>query len=239
MTDSNNNTRWSYEDHEAFIRDLRAGLSDEEIADRLGRTTSALNRRAQLLTTLTNSRIDGIDLLRYQLASDPDYDWFATLAAAFTARGWQLPLTPNDRDLLMRAWEEQAPTLPELASILEREEIEVARQLIAYEIAMNIPEVIERLGVTPGTTLHTYAALASQLGTVQTWTLAISAERGPFHLTVHPSLQAARTHLEALIPDSPPTDALTCHWLIQRTSLANSSAQPHRSGSYLASADQS
>jgi hypothetical protein len=194
------NALWVDADYATVVGGLRAGLTEVEIAQRLGRTTRGLRRRWRWLlppdVDLPRAEIE--DRLRATLTGDKDYDWRAALRCHHERTN--RPYFDDLADKMLRqAWTARR-ALPEVAAALGGvDEFTIARQMIALGLAGSLVEVVEQLGATPGGVLDVRVRLAKERQGAAVWILIVDGLAIGRHVSVHDTGNDAQTQLTALL----------------------------------------
>ncbi|MFJ9371397.1 hypothetical protein ACIRRA_44335 [Nocardia sp. NPDC101769] len=203
---------WTDERNVELVEMLRAGLELAEIAERAGRSTSAvLGQLRKLIPLGYRVRQGGTEEMVRQLLASPAYDWRAPLRAR-ADRANQVYWDQQMNELLRQGWE-QARSLQEITETLGASELDVARQLMRLGLAENCRETVERLGCDPAGTLAGRLRLAEDRAGAAVWVLVVDdargtpripvgvgeARRGRRHVSVHLDYDTADLTLDDIL----------------------------------------
>ncbi len=158
---------WAEDDYLELVQCLRDGLSEAETAQRLRRSISALRARAQMMLPAGHRRATALEELRTQLGADADYDWRTPVMAVAQADGWHL-WTQADEQLLATGWVAGTP-MAELVTRIGVSEPAIVRHLLGRRLAMNVDEIVSRIGLVPGGDLALRHALAAGEAEARVW----------------------------------------------------------------------
>src|SRR6266542_4542236 len=158
---------WAEDDYLELVQCLRDGLSEAETAQRLRRSISALRARAQMMLPAGHRRPTALEERRTQLGADADYDWRTPVMAVAQADGWHL-WTQADEQLLATGWVAGTP-MAELVTRIGVSEPAIVRHLLGRRLAMNVDEIVSRIGLVPGGDLALRHALAAGEAEARVW----------------------------------------------------------------------
>ncbi|MFE7799432.1 hypothetical protein [Nocardia sp. NPDC057440] len=184
---SDNNPRrayewWTDERNLELIELLRAELPIEEIADRTGRSVTALQGQCLNLLSpeIRASKRHAPTVLR-SLVVCPDYDWRTGPRERFR-RARQVYWDSDMNAALREGWEQSRP-LHELAATIGASEIEIARQLMRLGLAENSRAAADHLGFDPNGTLAGQLRLAEDRSASAVWVLVVDGASGTRRIT--------------------------------------------------------
>ncbi|MGW5142711.1 hypothetical protein ACWEPH_26940 [Nocardia beijingensis] len=174
---------WTDERNLELVELLRTELTLAEIADRTGRSVTAVEAQIRNLipAELRVNKRDAEQVLRGLLRS-ADYDW-RTWPRDRARRARQVYWDSDMNDTLRQGWEQMRP-LQELTEALAASELEIARQLMRLGVAENSREVAERLGCDPAGTLAGRLRLAEDRAAGSVWVLVVDGARGTERITL-------------------------------------------------------
>lgn len=210
---------WSQRDYREFVAAVAAGLTDEEVADQVGRSLGGVRSRARFL--LDDAPKDAMSELRVVLVNDPDYDWETVVRATHSSKG--LPYWDADADRrIAEALRDCVPRMPELAAELGFDEEAIVRRMVREGLAANRSAIVDRLGAEPGGTLEKQARLIRDKTALEVYVLTVTDEHGAvWHTSVHTSREAVtgiRGDLEVRDPDR-------CHGIAVATCILDEPMQ--------------
>ncbi|GAB3212523.1 hypothetical protein [Nocardia tengchongensis] len=174
---------WTDERYAELVELLATELPLAEIAQRTGRSTSALQNQLRKLVPLDYSLRpgDAEEVVRTLLVP-PSYDWRAVLRER-AKRVNQVYWDSEKNDLLRQGWE-QARSMEEITEAVDASELDVARQLMRLDLAENSREVAQRLGCDPTGTLAGRLRLAEDRAAAAVWVLVVDGTRGTGRIPV-------------------------------------------------------
>ncbi|OBA66292.1 hypothetical protein A5780_14435 [Nocardia sp. 852002-20019_SCH5090214] len=174
---SNHYEWWTDERYVELTDLLRTDLTVSEIAERTGRSTTAIQAQLKrLLPPDYKLAARKAEKLVRDLLRSGDFDWRQPLRE-HEARANRIYWDPDMNDTLRYGWE-QAQPLQELTEALGASELEVARQLMRLGLAENSRETAERLGCDPAGTLAGRLRLAEDRAAAAVWVLVVDNARG-------------------------------------------------------------
>ncbi|QIS02351.1 hypothetical protein F5X71_08460 [Nocardia brasiliensis] len=182
---------WNGEDYQKFVAALRTSMSDQEIADHLGRSLTAIRARAKLLLLDAWGETMALRKLR-QMAASPDFDWEQMARTAHTQQGIPYWDAAADEQLI-HAWAANPPpSMDELVATLGISERDIAKRCLWLDLAQTRIEVVDRFGAKPGGVLDKQTRLAKDTASTAVGILVITSETGAVvHLSLHPDIAAA------------------------------------------------
>ncbi|MBD2766263.1 hypothetical protein IEE91_13930 [Kocuria sp. cx-455] len=196
------NASWDLEDYERFISGIRDGLTEAQLAEKLGRSQAALRARAAYFLPLpedggkTPTGGRAVQAVREALTGDPQWDWLPNVEAHHETRG--LPLwSSDDVDEIHEAWEAGSPKLPDLADELGVDEERIAARLVRDALAGSLSEVVERMGCVSGGALEARVRVAQYREDTTLWVLMVTGRSTVQHVSVHVFADDARQALRA------------------------------------------
>ena len=174
---------WTDERYAELVELLATELTLVEIAQRIGRSVSAVQRQLRKLVPLDypRHRRDAEEVVR-ELLEPPSYDWRAVLKER-AKRANQVYWDSEMVAILREGWE-QARALEEITETLRASELEVARQLMRMDLAQNSREVVARLGCDPDGTLAGRLRLAEDRAASAVWMLVVDGAKGTSRIPV-------------------------------------------------------
>ncbi len=218
-TESRHGHTWDYEDYAQFAEFLRQGVEDEEIAELLGRTKSALRSRAKYLLPMSDDNKDlrpseALNRLREYVQTKTNDEWLANVFAWHQSLG--TPLWDGGSDERLRtAWSAGSPTLPALTEELGFREDQVAKRFIHLGLAETTVQLVERLGCTPDGLIAIRARLARDATAARLWVLTMNKGSQTVHISLHPNrMEAERTRDDLLHNPTDKADPSPWHWAI-------------------------
>ncbi|MFK4299155.1 hypothetical protein ABH924_004336 [Arthrobacter sp. GAS37] len=239
------NRPWIHEDYDRTFEALRQGLSDDDIADHVGRKKSAVARRLRDLIRHVSEhqrppfRAKALESFRGILEEDPGFPW-EEKARDFhrsTGRPWWVP---GAEDILRTAWESGDQTMHELTRTLCVREDHIADWMVRTGSASNTIEVVERLGCLPGGRLEANARIARDKASMLIWVLILTEQRiGVVHTSLHHDKESASHELDSLLPpDDAPLNYRSPHrWMIAERIVGEGHIRSTKSGSFFPQAD--
>ncbi|MFE3195912.1 hypothetical protein ACFXHA_43420 [Nocardia sp. NPDC059240] len=201
---------WDAWDYRMVVAGCLEGLSDEQVARKVGRTVAAIRDRAEyFIDPDPGSTRSAWSRLREELALDPDYDWEPVVRRHHDAE--QLPYWDEAADeLLERTWAHAAPVVPagrwpwnrakqepprhlaQLEEALGIHEFEIFKRLRYKALTTDICEVVERLGAAENGVVAARARILADRHAVTLYMLVVTDESGGvLHTSLHPDLPAA------------------------------------------------
>ncbi|MFE2961994.1 hypothetical protein [Nocardia tengchongensis] len=203
---------WTDERYAELVELLATELTLAEIAQRIGRSVTAVRAQLRKLVPLDLPmyRRDAEEVVRVLLAP-PSYDWRAVLkerAKQANQVYWDGEMVASLRE----GWE-QARGLEDLTEEFGASELDVARQLMRMDLAQNSREVVARLGCDPAGTLAGRLRLAEDRTASAVWMLVVDdlkgiaripvgvaeEHRARRHTSVHLDYDTADARLDALL----------------------------------------
>ncbi|WP_378736722.1 hypothetical protein [Nocardia brasiliensis] len=182
---------WDGEDYREFVAALRTSMSDQEVADHLGRSLTAIRARAKLLLLNAYGETTALRKLR-QMATSPDFDWEDTARTAHALEGIAYWDAAADEQLI-HAWAANPPpSMSELVAALGISERDIAKRCLWLELAQTRIEVVDRFGAEPGGVLDKQTRLGQDIASTAVAILVLTSETGAVvHLSLHPDTAAA------------------------------------------------
>ncbi|WP_280381317.1 hypothetical protein [Nocardia wallacei] len=224
---------WTDERNAELVDMLLAGKTEQQIADKTGRSVTAIRTRCRNLLPpdLVSRDSTAVERLR-ELLRLPGYDWRDPLRER-QRRARQIYWDQALNDILADGWE-RARTCQDLSAATGASEVEVARQLMRLGLAENSRDVATRLGCDPNGTLAGRVRLMEDRAAAAVWVLIIDGARAakevarpsdlggsfPRHVSVHIDYDDADLTLNQLVLDHVDAggdiDELTAH-IAERT----------------------
>ncbi|MDV6310040.1 hypothetical protein [Gordonia amicalis] len=206
-------------------------VTDEELADILGRSVSAVRKRARELTA-AGSCFAGGGLPGMRKTKRLSCEQFRAAVHTY-CHSEGIPLWDNRADEKLRAaWTVGWPTLAQLGSLVGATEQQVVNRLITLGIAAGVADAADHLGATPGGPVEINARLGRAHTDTAVWVLVVTGPNGDITVTAHTDertlMRHAQTATRALGP--------LARWHISENVTGEPHARTHRTGTGVVSA---
>ncbi|WP_288816733.1 hypothetical protein [uncultured Gordonia sp.] len=199
--------------------------TDEELAERLGRSVKAVRKRARELTA-AGSCFAGGGLPGMRKTKRVSCEQFRAEVHTYCRREG-IPLWDNRADEKLRAaWAAGWPTLAQLGSLVGATEQQVVTRLISLGLAQGVVEAADHLGATPGGPVEVNARLRRAHADTAVWVLVVIDLDGAIAVTTHTDERTLTRHAQSA------TRALGPHarWHISENVAGEPHARTHRTG---------
>ncbi|GAA2533525.1 hypothetical protein [Pilimelia columellifera] len=174
---------WTEHEYEQLIEWLGDGVTVAQIAQQLQRTPGAIHAQIKDLIprdadVAMRGNAGRESWLREQLANDPHYDWRTVLRSRTDRRFWSA-----DDDQVVRLGWSDGTLLRQIAVRLDASESQVVQRIIDLGLAVDVADIVDRLGATPGGCVEARARLlraelAEAVYVLHRPWLQLAAERG-------------------------------------------------------------
>ncbi|WP_433729547.1 hypothetical protein ACQP0C_00660 [Nocardia sp. CA-129566] len=192
---------WSGKDYQEFVTALRTSMSEQEIADHLGRTVDGIRSRAKLLLLGSYTGAVALRKLREIIVADPDYDWEAMARQAHAHARIPYWDTAADERLILTWARNPAPSMFQLTGEFGVAERDIARRCIVLGLATSYIEVADQFAPVAGSQFDTQVRLARAAAETAVGILTITSGDGAvLHQSLHADIAAAASACTELDP---------------------------------------
>ena len=228
---------WTWEDDYLPMWQALWGIgatktTDEQLAERLGRSVKAVRKRAREVTA-AGSCFAGGGLPGMRKTKRLSVEQFRAAVHTY-CHSEGIPLWDNRADQKLRAaWAAGWPTLAQLGSLVGATEQQVVNRLIALGLAQGVVEAADHLGATPGGPVEVNARLGRAHTDTAVWVLVvIDPDDGAIEVTTHTDERALTRHAQTATRAIGPC----ARWHISENVAGEAHARTHHAGTGIVSA---